>query len=443
MLHLYNYLTRTKELFKPLKNRQVGLYTCGPTVYDRIHIGNLRTYIFEDVLKKTLELNNYKVKHIMNITDVEDKIIKKMQAENKTLQEVTQPYIDLFFTDIKKLNISPANKYPQAIKYIKQIIKMVSKLLKKGFAYQSEDGSIYFDISKFEKYGKLSGLDKKNLKHGARVDSDEYDKKNAGDFVLWKTTKKDELSWEAPFGKGRPGWHIECSAMSIKELGKTFDIHAGAVDLIFPHHENEIAQSEAVTGKEFAKYWIEGEHLLVENKKMSKSLGNFYTLEDIEKKGFDPLAFRYLTLNTHYRTKLNFTWESLENAKNGLKKLREQVQELGNKKGKPYREYTELFKEKMNDDLNTPQALAIVQKLLKKNIPNEDKLATTLEFDKVLGLDLNKKVEIPEDIKRLAKEREQARQEKNYEKSDQLREVLEKKGWNVKDTEQGPTLTQN
>ena len=268
------------------------------------------------------------------------------------------------------------------------MIALISILLDKGFAYKSKDNSIYFDISKFKEYGKLSGLDKENLKHGARVKGDEYEKENVGDFVLWKPTTTNEPTWDAPFGKGRPGWHIECSAMSSKYLGKTFDIHAGGVDLLFPHHENEIAQSESANEKPFAKYWIEGGHLLVDNKKMSKSLGNFYTLEDIEEKNFSPLTFRYLMFNTHYRNKLNFTWESLESAQKGLDNLKRKIKNLEGEIGKINIEFKKEFIEKINNDLNIPQAMAVLQKLLKSDLPEKDKLATAIDFDKVLGLNL-------------------------------------------------------
>ncbi|MBU1092044.1 cysteine--tRNA ligase [Patescibacteria group bacterium] len=431
---LYNYLTRKKEIFKPINNKQVGLYTCGPTVYDKVHIGNLRTYIFEDVLKRTLEYDGQKVRHVMNITDIDDKIIKRMQGENKTLEQVTKPYTELFHKDIEKLNIEKANHYPKATEHIQEMIKLIETLLDKDIAYKSEDGSVYFDISKFENYGSFALIKKDELKHGTRIKNDEYDKKNISDFVLWKSTTDSGPSWDAPFGKGRPGWHIECSAMSAKYLGETIDIHAGAVDLIFPHHQNEIAQSESATGKQFASYWIEGEHLLVNNQKMSKSLGNFYTLDDIEQKNFEPLAFRYLALNVHYRSKINFTWQGMESSQNGLGNLRQQIYLLGNDSGKINDKYKKEFSDKINEDLNTPQALAVLQKVLKSDMPNEDKLATVFDFDKVMGLRLNKKVEIPRRILILTKERERARQEKNWEKSDKIRIEIEKLGYKIEDS---------
>lgn len=421
----------------PLKNNEVGFYACGPTVYDGVHLGNLRTYIFEDILKKNLEYNGYEVRHIMNITDVEDKIIKKMRDENKTLKEITEPYTKLFFEDLKKLNIKKADKFPKATNHIKEMVKLISVLLEKKIAYQSENDSVYFDTSKFKKYGDFSRIDKENLKHGARVEADEYNKKNAGDFILWKRAN-DEPSWNAPrLGRGRPGWHIECSAMSMKYLGETFDIHAGAIDLLFPHHENEIAQSEAVTDKQFVKFWVEGEHLLVDNQKMSKSLKNFYTLEDIEKRNFNPLAFRFLALNTHYRNKLNFTWAGLEAAQSGLNHLKERVRELGKTKRKINLKFKKEFTEKINDDLNIPQALAVLQKLLKSNLNSEDKLATALDFDKVLGLKLaetkKEEIKIPKKVQKLAEEREKARQKKDWRKADELREKINKLSYEIKD----------
>jgi len=326
-IRVYNFLTRKKEVFRPLRKDWVGLYTCGPTVYNYAHIGNLRTYIFEDVLRRALEYAEYKVKHVMNITDMDDKTIRDAVAAKKSLKEFTAFYTKEFFKDLKSLNILPALEYPLATKHIPLMIKLIEKLLKKGLAYKI-GGSVYFDVSKFKYYGKLSRLKKRDLKIGARVDTDEYAKKSGEDFVLWKAKKENEPFWDSPFGKGRPGWHIECSAMSMKYLGASFDIHAGGVDLLFPHHENEIAQSEAATGKKFVKYFVEGEHLTVDGRKMSKSLGNIFTLRDLAKKGFNPLAFRYLVLGAHYRSRLNFTSESLKAAQNSLERLREFVRIL-------------------------------------------------------------------------------------------------------------------
>ena len=316
MIKLFNTLSGKKEMFKPFKGKTAQIYTCGPTVYNYAHLGNLRTYVFEDILRRALEINGYKIKQITNITDVEDKIIKKARQEKKEISQITRPYEKIFFEDLEKLNIEKAERYPRATEHIKEIINLISVLMKKGFAYQVEDKSVYFKISKFKNYGKLSRLKKRRAV--GRIDSDEYKKDDVQDFVLWKSAKSNEPFWSSPWGAGRPGWHIECSAMSMKYLGKTLDIHAGGVDLIFPHHENEIAQSEAATGKKFSKFWIHGEHLLVDGEKMSKSLGNIFTLRDFEKNNVNFLAFRYLLLGTHYRKKLNFTWQSLKAAQNAL-----------------------------------------------------------------------------------------------------------------------------
>lgn len=444
-LKLYNYLARQKETFQPLKKGKVDLYTCGPTVYDRVHIGNLRTYVFEDVLKKTLIHNGYKVKHVMNITDAEDKIIKKMREKKKTLKEVTVPYTKIFFSDSKKLNIKKADFYPRATANIKEMISLIERLLKKGFAYKGKNDSIYFDVAKFKNYGRLSLLDRREIKSGVRIEADEYNKKNVGDFVLWKATKPGEPSWKTPFGSGRPGWHIECSAMSMKYLGESFDIHAGGVDLLFPHHENEIAQSETATGKKFVNFWVEGEHLLVKGQRMAKSLGNFYTLEDIEKKKFNPLSFRYLALSAHYRSKLNFTWEALQNAQHTYQRLKNIVGSIKKEKSPTAggnQKYLSEFAKATNDDLNMPQALAVLWKLI-RDTKATGKYLTIKKMDQILSLDLFKKTKIalPATIKKLAKEREKARQNKNWPKADELRQKIESLGWIIEDTSRGPTLT--
>lgn len=455
VVKFYNTLTRKKEIFKPLHGKRVGLYTCGPTVYNYAHIGNLRTYIFEDILKRTLEYNRCEVRQVMNITDIEDKIIRDSKTADKTIYEFTKPYEEAFFEDLKKLNIEKAYKYPKATKHISEMIKIISALLKKGLAYKT-NGSIYFDISKFRKYGRLSGLNARELKTGARIDVDEYKRENAEDFVLWKEAKSGEPSWKAPFGEGRPGWHIECSAMSMKYLGPTFDIHTGAVDLIFPHHENEIAQSESVTGKKFVNYFIEGEHLLVNNEKMAKSLNNFYSLRDIEDRNFSPLAFRHLTLTAHYRSKLNFTWESLEASQNAFNKLREIISNLKiesqrkTNEAKPRSEvkllllgYRKEFLSHINNDLEMPRALALLWEIIKsEKLSAKTKYALIIDFDKVLGLNLNniKTEKIPSEILKLADEREKYRKKRNFKKADELRKKIESLGWLIEDTLQGPNL---
>lgn len=467
-LKIYNYLTHKIETFKSIRSKQVGLYACGPTVYNYAHIGNLRTYIFEDILKRVLEYNGYKVKHIMNITDVEDKIIRDSKAAGKTIFEFVKPYEKAFFSDLKKLNIKPAYAYPKATEHIKEMVKIIELLLKKELAYKA-DGSIYFDVSSFKKYGRLSGVKNRELKSGARVDADEYAKNEAEDFVLWKAAKNGKPSWGAPFGAGRPGWHIECSAMSMKYLGnafdsfgrlrvngehsRTIDIHAGGVDLIFPHHENEIAQSEGYTGKQFVNFFIEGEHLLVDNKKMSKSLGNVFNMRNMEEKDFNPLAFRYLTLTAHYRSKLNFTWESLEAAQNALNKLQEFVIEIKSAtKQHPNKlenvrmlkkNFIEEFKKYISDDLDTPRALALLWEVIKsKKLDSKTKYELIVGFDKVFGLNLTDvKIEkIPSQILKMAKDREKYRKEKKFAQADELRKKIKSLGWLIEDTPKGPVV---
>lgn len=456
MLYLYNYLTRKKEAFKPLKRGQVGLYTCGPTVYNFAHIGNLRTYVFEDVLRRTLEYSGYKVKHVMNITDVEDKIIRDSQKAGMSLEDFTEKYTKSFYGDIKRLGILPAWKYPKATAHIKEMITLIAVLLKKGIAYRAEDG-VYFDISKFKTYGRLSRVKNRSLKAGTRIAADEYDKNETHDFALWKLKSGNEPSWPAPFGEGRPGWHIECSAMSMKYLGPSFEIHAGGVDLIFPHHENEIAQSEGATRKPFVKYFIEGEHLLVDGKKMAKSLGNFFTLRDIETKGFNPLVFRYLILTAHYRSKLNFTWESLRAASEALEHLYDFVRELKstphttNKKirSNVIASFKSNFDKSISNDLDTPKALAAVWSLIHAYNKNPTAFAASdvaralKEADKVLGLNLAaiKTQKIPENIQKLVRERENYRKNKYWDKADRLRKQIADLGWELKDTASGPQLS--
>ncbi len=452
MIKFYNTLSGKKEAFKPLKNKTARIYNCGPTVYNYAHIGNLRTYVFEDILRRTLKANGYKIKQITNITDVEDKIIKKAQQEKKDISQITRPFEKIFFGDLKKLNIEKSERYPRATEHIKEMILIISALMKKGFAYQGKDKSIYFKISKFKNYGKLSRLKKRQIKIGARIDSDEYKKDDAQDFVLWKSAKPNEPSWPSPWGTGRPGWHIECSAMSMKYLGAPLDIHAGGVDLIFPHHENEIAQSEAATGKKFSRFWIHGEHLLVNGEKMSKSLGNIFTLRDLEKKGVNLLAFRYLLLGTHYRKKLNFTWQSLNAAEHALNNLHEflettkQIKTPRHLNTKKLKLYKDQFISAINDDLNTSKALSIVWQIIKdKNLPAKDTKRLIFDFDKVLGLELKdikplKTQKIPDKITVLAKRRELLRVNKQFIQADALRKQIEKLGYLIEDTTKGPVL---
>ena len=445
-LKLYNYLTRKKESFKPIKEKKVGFYTCGPTVYDFAHIGNLRAYLTSDILKRHLEYSGYKVKHIMNITDVDDKTIKNSKKEGVPLGNFCQRYTEAFLSDLETLNIKPANAFPKATEHIPEMVALIKKLLKKGFAYKTNDG-IYYKISKFKNYGKLSKVDLSARKAGSRVSTDEYDKESVHDFALWKfwTPEDGTVFWETEIGKGRPGWHIECSAMSMKNIGEKLDIHTGGIDLIFPHHENEIAQSEAVTGRKFVKYWVYNEHVLVDDKKMSKSLNNFYTLKDIKKEKFNPLSYRYLVLNTHYRSRLNFTWEGLKSAEEALKNLEEAVSKKYLKplprSLKKEADYRKKFKKALNDDLNTPQALGAVWAMIKdQKMPQLSKVKTALEFDEILGLGLKSGPQIPPEIKEMALKREEFRKGGEWLKADLLRSKIKEKGWIVEDTQTSPAV---
>ncbi len=443
MLKIYNTLTRKLEDFMPLDPPKVGMYTCGPTVYDFAHIGNLRTYLFEDLLHRILETNGFTVNRVMNITDIEDKIIKKAKEEGVLPEQITVPFEKLFMEDLKKLNMRMANVYPRATEHVSKMVKYIEILIEKGFAYIEEDGSVYFDISKFPDYGKLSGLEGRTLKTGTRVLSDEYDKANVQDFALWKSVDPDEVGYDSPWGKGRPGWHIECSVMSQEYLGETFDIHTGGVDNIFPHHENEIAQAEAKTGKKFANYFLHGEHLLVDGKKMAKSAQNFFTLHDIEDKGFDCVAFRYLILTANYRDKLNFTWESLGAAQNALQGLRGQIR-AWDSPNQINPNFWQRFLEAANNDLGIPQALAIMWEMVKSDIPSETKSATLLKMDEVLGLGLDQyiahPIEIPQKVQELINHRENARKQGDFKKSDELRHEIIKLGFEIKDTPEGPKV---
>jgi len=440
-IKLYNTLARKKEEFKPIKKGEAGMYTCGPTVYGPGHIGHARSYVNFDLLKRMFLYNNYKVKHILNITDVHDDMIKGAKKEKITVEELADRYIPPFKKDLADLNIVPADAYPRVTEYISEIIEMVKTLIEKGYGYVEKDGSVYFDVSKFKNYGKLSGIKLEGGKTGTRVETDKYEREEATDFALWKGWKKGEPYWQSPWGKGRPGWHIECSVMANKYLGKTIDLHAGAMDLKFPHHENEIAQSEAASGVKFINYWTHAGLLEVESQKMSKSLGNIYTLEDIKKKGFDPLALRYLFLTSHYRGKLNFTWKSLEGAQKALNKLRQQMVEWkkGNK-GCP--DFEKKFLEAINNDLDMPKALAITWDLVKSDYPDSAKKTTLLKFDRVLGLKLSgyQATKPSKEIRGLVEEREKLRKQGKWKEADTIRKKIEKLGWKIEDTEKGSKL---
>ena len=457
MLKLYNTLTRKKDAFKPLKDKIVKMYSCGPTVYNYAHIGNFRAYICSDILKRWLIYRKYKVKHIMNITDVDDKTIRDSKKEGMPLKGFTRKYEKAFMEDIEILNILKADVYPRATEHINQMIELIQKLLKNGIAYATNDG-VYFDIRKFKYYGRLSNIKIDEQKSDVRINNDEYEKDNAQDFALWKFWDKEdgEIYWNAPFGKGRPGWHIECSAMSMECLGQQLDIHTGGGDLIFPHHENEIAQSESVTGKKFVKYWLHNEYILVEGKKMSKSLGNFYTLRDLMNKGYSAKAIRYLLVSSHYRQQLNFTLNGIDSAQNSVDRLQEFIDMLylihNDKKDKSALELLsrtkDNFEKAMDDDLNISEALGNVFVMVKElnmdisnnNISETDAKLIIKFMEKVNiiidVLDISK-IELPKEVIRIVKERDKARIEKDWTTSDSLRNKLNNRGYIVKDTQLG------
>jgi cysteinyl-tRNA synthetase len=450
MIKIYNTYSKKVEEFKATSGNKVGMYTCGPTVYDYDHIGHAWNYTMADLLRRVLEYNGYKVKQVINITDVghltndsdtgEDKLEKSARETGKSAVELAKFFTKIYFENRNKLNLEKPAIVAKATDHIKEMIKLVQILIDKGFAYQISDG-IYFDTSKFPDYGKLSGNTLESLMEGARVEINP-EKKNPTDFALWKfspQTAKRQMEWSA-FGKmGFPGWHIECSAMSMKYLGQTFDLHTGGEDNIFPHHESEIAQSESATGQRFANFWFHTRFLLVDGLKMSKSLKNFYTIKDLEDKGFSALDLRYLFLQAHYATPINFTWESLEGSKIARGKLNDFVLSIKGR-GKVDKNYKEKFLEKINNDLDLPGALGLVWLMIKDGkVKDLDKKATLLDFDKVLGLNLAKlkKEKIPGAVIKLIKEREAVRKNKDWAKSDELRNKIMELGYLVEDTAQG------
>jgi cysteinyl-tRNA synthetase len=458
MIKLYNTLTRKKEIFKPLKDKEVGLYTCGPTVYWFAHIGNLRTFIFEDILKRVLEYNDFKVKHVMNITDVghltsdadtgEDKMEKGAKREKKTAWEIADFYTKVFKEDLKNLNIESPDIWTRATDYIKEQIELIEILEKKGFTYKISDG-IYFDSSKIKDYGKLAGKKPKKIKGGVRVKMTSG-KRNPTDFALWKFTPpgvKRQMEWDSPWGKGFPGWHTECVVMSAKHLGIPFDIHTGGIDHIPIHHTNEIAQAEAAFCQNLANFWLHGEFLVSKEGKMAKSKGNITILKDLIEKEINPLAYRYLCLTTHYRSKLTFSFSSLKSAQNALNNLYQKIAEITKERkesSKIIKDYKEKFLNFINDDLDTPKALALMWNVLKsEKITNNEKYNILLDFDKVFGLKLSgiKKKEIPVEIKKLAKEREEMRKEGNWPESDKIRKKIKEFGYSIEDTKDGPKIT--
>jgi cysteinyl-tRNA synthetase len=480
MIRFFNTLSGKKEVFSPIVPGEVKLYTCGPTVYQYAHIGNFRAYVFEDLLKKFLVFAGYKVTQVMNITDVDDKTIRGAGAQGVSLDAYTKTYIDAFFEDIKTLNISPADHYPRATQHIPEMISLIKGLIQKGYAYE-KDGSYYFSIAKFPAYGRLSKINLDELQPGQREEADEYEKESLHDFALWKRNKPGEPFWETDIGPGRPGWHIECSAMSAKYLGESFDIHCGGVDNIFPHHENEIAQSEAFSGKKFVTYWLHCHHLVVNGEKMSKSKGNFFTLRDLLARNINPLALRFLLLSTHYRKTLNFTFEALDQAAASLLRINEFAGELKSSRfpegqtqavGKAITEAEKKFMAGLSDDLNISVSLTALFSLIKQmnilisqgKIKNKDAEKLTAFIDSantVLGvITPTLKIHVAEDIKLAAeiketaqvqaqlqvlpaetlekiKAREKARAEKNFRLADQIRKELEGQGILLEDTKDG------
>ena len=457
-LKFYNTLSRTLEEFKPVAPGEAKMYTCGPTVYNFAHIGNFRAYTFEDILRRTLEYFGYKVTQVMNLTDVDDKTIRNSRAAGIPLNEYTQKYKNAFFDDIKTLNIEPAEVYPPATCHIPEMISMIETLMEKGYAYKASDGCVYFSIAKFEKYGQLARIDRDNQRDGVRISNDEYAKDAVGDFALWKAWDADDgdVVWDSPWGKGRPGWHIECSAMSMKYLGDNFDIHTGGVDNMFPHHEDEIAQSEAVTGKKWVNYWLHCEHLMVNNTKMSKSLGNFFTLRDLLDKGWSGREIRWVLIGAHYRKKLNFTFDALKIARETLGKFEEFFKRLRAVKnsgdGSAVVEALENakngFASAMADDLNISMALASLFDLMRNinRIADENKLDAAgaekvldafRDFDRIIGCfevdNVKTEAAIPAEVTALAEARAAARKEKNWAESDRLRDEISKLGYTIKD----------
>ena len=454
-IRFYNSYSRKKELFKPIIDGEVGLYTCGPTVYDFAHIGNFRTFMFEDLLKRWLIHVGYNVTHIMNITDLDDKTIAKAKTQKVDLRIITEKYTKQFMNDLRWLKILPADKYPRATKSIDKMIEIIKILIDKGHAYIESDGSVYFNINTFSDYGKLTRISLKGQKKSERINDDDYDKNSPQDFALWKGWKKEdgEIGWNAPWGKGRPGWHIECSAMSSENLGNHFDIHCGGVDNMFPHHENEIAQSTCFSGEKFVNYWLHSEFLQVDGGKMSKSLRNFYTINDLIKKGFTAESIRYQLLAGHYRTKISFSLKKKQESDKVINRINEfqsSLMDFGAQEiqGDHLPESYYDFVKAMNDDLNTPKALAIFHSWMRKELEkvktgtiSNDEIRGSWNFlkifDSVFCFISKKNLNIPLKIKKLIKLREAARVEKNWTLSDNFRDQIQREGWMVEDTAHG------
>jgi cysteinyl-tRNA synthetase len=458
---LFNTLTREKETFQPLVPGEVRMYSCGPTVYNNPHIGNLRTFLWSDLLRRYFEWRGFRVTQVMNITDVEDKIIRNANAAGKDIQSYTAPFIEAFHAALSRLRVKPANAYPRATDYIPQMVALVERLNGRGHTYLA-DGSTYFRVATLPGYGKLSHIEIDAASDYSRVESDEYEKESARDFVLWKAKKEHEPSWQTPIGEGRPGWHLECSAMSMELLGETFDIHTGAVDLIFPHHENEIAQSEGATGAPFVRYWIHGEHLNVDQQKMSKSVGNIYTLPEIEEMGYDPLALRYALLSVPHRTKLNFTTQSLDDARNALGRIESfllRLEEMAKSEPRDARssdghadeligKFLIAFEEAMDDDLNTASALGALFTFIRDantaldagritSADAEGLRTAMMKIDPVLDLYPERDTTLDEEVERMIEARQAARKARNFAESDRLRDELLARGIILEDTPAG------
>lgn len=466
-IQFYNSLTHRVESLEPIHPGKIGMYTCGPTVYNYAHIGNFRCYAFEDILKRTLLASGLKVRHVMNLTDVDDKTIRGSQAEHLPLGEFTRKYKDAFFQDIKTLRMIPADVYPAATETIPEMIELIQKLFDKGIAYQAEDKSVYFSIAKWPHYGQLVKIDRDAMRVGVRVKMDEYAKDSMADFALWKAWDQadGDVWWDSPWGRGRPGWHIECSAMSSKYLGKTFDLHCGGVDNMFPHHEDEIAQSEAANGCRFVNMWMHCAHLMVENQKMSKSLGNFYTLKDILDKGYSGREIRYVLIGTYYRQSLNFSFQALEEARGNLQRIdafRERLQDVAKhgaegdatpEQAAAFEKAGAAFLAALQDDLNVSAGLGVLFDFLRESNRELDAGAFTAaaargalealgKMDEVLAVmepDASE-LKVPEEIQKMADERQAARAAKDWAKADLLRKAIDEAGWIVKDTPKGPQL---
>ena len=455
-IKFYNTLTKQKDVFIPLDKETVRMYSCGPTVYKNATIGNMRTNIFQDVLRRVLRYNGYKLKHVMNITDVghlvsdgdegEDKMLKSAREEHKSPLEIAEYYTKLFFKDLKALNIETPEVVCKATDHINEMIEYVKKLMANGYAYETST-AIYFDVSKLDEYGILSGINLADQKSGARVEVDK-EKKNPYDFALWiKAPENHLMKWDSPWGPSYPGWHIECSAMGQKYLGEQFDIHTGGIDLIPTHHENEIAQSKGACGKIPARYWMHGEYLLINGGKMSKSLGNVYLLDDIVNRGYDPLVYRLFSYSCHYRNKLNFTWEGMDASAKSYERLKDGYQKhlVGEDEiaQEVIDEFENRFHMAINDDLNMPLAMSVVWEVVRYEQKSKKLADLLLKFDSVMGLQIDKrteKEEIPEEILELVEQRKLARQERDYAKSDEIRDTLKEKGYEVKDTKDGMTV---